>query len=324
MKIIAATIRNNLPIIHLNSFSSLVHYFEVNMTQDVLVTSIKRVFGSTSKCIKINQCNKIKLSENDIDYEELLKFESEQLLCQILVEECQISKLAGSRIITVLKTIPESEICKQKHNVKIVTISNDEQDALDNIQNASKKVQNIINRITVNMSHFDNIIKILNKRRGQLLSNLKRITQKKENKLLSEQNTLNSHKKASNDFYKKCQLIIHNLDMNKSQRRNKILTNTNKLLQNKIIDNDTIHMNVPMNFKMDINKINNILLNIGEIEYDNIPLSPVVYIKNIKDTSSMIAIASDIQSLKSKGIEYKYKYCEYNDDIKSNDDMKLE
>eukprot|EP01084_Bolivina_argentea_P005935 11215_1 len=180
------------------------------MAQDVIVTSmeaegsdpLREFLLQHQNALKLSNTRKLndiynKLNENDIDYDELLKFEDEQLLCQILVEECKISKLAVTRIITVLKNIPQSQICKQKHNVKIITISNDEQNALNNIQKASKEIENIINNITVNMSeldknskeceiainyNFDNIIKTINKRRGELISNLKTIKQKKKKK----------------------------------------------------------------------------------------------------------------------------------------------
>eukprot|EP01084_Bolivina_argentea_P304917 526690_1 len=190
------------------------------MAQDVEqegTDSLREFLISHQIALKLTNTTKLnnvyhKLNENDIDYDELLEFENEHLY-NTLVNDCKLKNVEASRIVKVLKTIPQSTIYKQQSNIKVVFVSDKEQDAMNNIQKAVKTIEEIINNITVNMneldtnskqceneinSNFDNIIKTINKRRDQLLSNLTTIKQKKKDKLLSEQNKLNSHKKALN------------------------------------------------------------------------------------------------------------------------------
>eukprot|EP01084_Bolivina_argentea_P292361 502600_1 len=137
------------------------------MAQDVIVTSIEQEGTDSLReflmqhqtSLKLTNATKLnniynKLNENDIDYDELLEFETDHLY-NTLVNDCKLKNIEASRIIKVLKRIPESIIYKQQNNIKIISISDNEQNAINNIQKSVKKIEEIINNIKINQNELN-------------------------------------------------------------------------------------------------------------------------------------------------------------------------
>eukprot|EP01084_Bolivina_argentea_P084555 152871_1 len=153
-------------------------------------TPLKTLFQQHDK-LKIVWYNK--LIENDIDYDDLIQSEDQDLR-GMLKEDCELKNTAVTRIINIIRDIPESRIYKNAHGVKVSIVSKEEDEAVLKIKKQSSKINDVMINITnitktfdENIKSYENIINnkcdkmidVINIRRSELLGDLKRISETK-------------------------------------------------------------------------------------------------------------------------------------------------
>eukprot|EP01084_Bolivina_argentea_P231999 391118_1 len=103
-----------------------------------------------------------------------------------------------------------------------------------------------------------------------------------------------------------------------------IYENKNKSLN---LDKFQLSTSSTINVQIDVNDIKNVLLTTGTIQSGDVPLPPIIEIKEIKSDSAVIMLNPVKQNQNvTKSEEHKLEYAEYDGDSKNNDDddMKLE
>eukprot|EP01083_Nonionella_stella_P211574 764860_1 len=103
-------------------------------------TPLKTLFQQHDK-LKIVWYNK--LIENDIDYDDLIQSEDQDLR-GMLKEDCELKNTAVTRIINIIRDIPESRIYKNAHGVKVSIVSKEEDEAVLKIKKQSSKINDVM------------------------------------------------------------------------------------------------------------------------------------------------------------------------------------
>eukprot|EP01084_Bolivina_argentea_P084557 152873_1 len=193
-------------------------------------TPLKTLFQQHDK-LKIVWYNK--LIENDIDYDDLIQSEDQDLR-GMLKEDCELKNTAVTRIINIIRDIPESRIYKNAHGVKVSIVSKEEDEAVLKIKKQSSKINDVMINITnitktfdENIKSYENIINnkcdkmidVINIRRSELLGDLKRISETKNNKLLNQYNILRERMKELDAFYNKTQNMFVDITIDRNKRK---------------------------------------------------------------------------------------------------------
>eukprot|EP01083_Nonionella_stella_P222440 793749_1 len=264
-----------------------------------------------------------KLAEQGIDYDELMESDPHDIeLC--LKNECKFDNRTVRRIKNAIRKIPQSSLYKESTTTKVSIVSTEEHQSSEAIRNESSRITEAIDNIgnimknlsansqkceTIINDTFNNIIIIANKRKEELLSNLKHITNTKNNQLLDQQNALTEKIKILNEAYNNTQNMMKDTTIDIHKRKTKILSTSQQVLGKELVKVNPV-TNDKINLFLDINKLNDILSKIGAISDGNGPLPPTVSVTDIKYNSAKIILILNEDEKECIGhkIEYAKKY----------------
>eukprot|EP01084_Bolivina_argentea_P062003 113359_1 len=261
------------------------------------------------------------LVEEGIDYSDLVDSAEDDL--RDLLKECNLKQKAIIRIINAVRKLPHSTAYKKLKETQVSIVSTAEQEATLKIQKESCIVSDKISDVSTIMKtleqktkqceklikdSFDNIVQKANKRKEELLQQLKTISETKYNNLLSQQNILKNRVKELDNFYNETQDMIKDTSMDLQKRKLKILSQTETIL-NKQVDSDVeLIKDVNIEIKLDTKDISNTISLIGSVYDETGALPPMIKITKITFDSVTLTIESNEEE--KDCIEHKIEYIE--------------
>ena len=181
---------------------------------------LKAFFNEHNK--KLNTDWYYQLVDHKIDYDDLME-SKENDLRNILQNECGLSGIAMTRIINIIRKMPQSEIHKESNNTKVSIVSTEEHLAAQQIEKETEKISRakanvakIMNSLDANAQQcekqindiFDDIVNNANKRRQELISQLQNVKNDKHQKLLKQHNILSRREKELTEFHDETQQMM--------------------------------------------------------------------------------------------------------------------
>eukprot|EP01084_Bolivina_argentea_P113854 202822_1 len=210
---------------------------------------LKEWLGENKDQLRLQNSTKLeeiydKLSE-EIAYDDLLKLGEADL--RPALSDCRLKSIQVGRIIAVLKEAPDTIIHKEANKSKIVKIvlSNDEEEALQNINKQRDKIDKIILNISNELNQsidnatngkqiinqkYDQIVTIINQQRKHLLFILDNKINIKTQKLETEKKQFITYKNKLNEYCQQTETLIQNTSITPTQRKQQILTLTNNVI----------------------------------------------------------------------------------------------